>query len=61
LDQTDNPQKTFDTVATYKASNADGFKMETPTSDAGNDANIVIRFRATAFVPNGSSAIPSKR
>lgn len=54
LDQTDNPKKTYDTVATYNASNAAGFDMVDPVIDLGsptatppvpprNDANIKIK------------------
>lgn len=56
LDQTDNPQKTYDTVASYAASTAAGFALVTPINNAGdstvtpakpptNDANIILQVK----------------
>jgi hypothetical protein len=52
LDQTDNPQKLFDTAASYLSSDTQGFKMVDPISNPGsttppvpstNDANILLK------------------
>ena len=49
LDQTDNPQKVYDTAATYQSSNSQGFKMVAPIDGATlnpvqtNDANIIMK------------------
>ena len=43
LDETDNPQKLYDTAATYADSDKNNFALVTPTSDAGNDANILLK------------------
>jgi hypothetical protein len=54
LNQTDNPQKNYDTVATYAASEAAGFALVAPKSNPGdatvtpavpstNDANIILK------------------
>jgi hypothetical protein len=56
LDQTDNPQKLWDTTATYKDSNKQGFILIAPDSNPGdstttpptpstNDANIIIKVK----------------
>jgi len=54
LDQTDNPEKTYDTVASYDESTAAGFAMVTPVNNPGdpaatpavpstNDSNIILK------------------